>query len=40
MCESDCIETKEMLADGSSPAHIYTYTFEPNPNWSSYYAVS
>lgn len=20
------------------PAHIYTYTFEPNPDWSSYYA--
>ncbi|KAF9872441.1 4-hydroxyacetophenone monooxygenase [Colletotrichum karsti] len=20
------------------PAHIYTYTFEPNPHWSSYYA--
>ncbi|KXJ91617.1 cyclohexanone monooxygenase [Microdochium bolleyi] len=22
------------------PAHIYTYTFEPNPNWSAYYAGS
>ncbi|KAI9758077.1 MAG: hypothetical protein M4579_003208 [Chaenotheca gracillima] len=22
------------------PAHIYTYTFEPNPNWSSFYANS
>ncbi|KAK2770186.1 hypothetical protein FQN53_005696 [Emmonsiellopsis sp. PD_33] len=22
------------------PAHIYTYTFEPNPNWSSYYAYA
>jgi hypothetical protein len=21
------------------PAHIYTYTFRPNPNWTSYYAV-
>ena len=20
------------------PAHVYTYTFEPNPNWSSVYA--
>lgn len=23
----------------SSPAHIYTYTFLPNANWTSYYAV-
>ena len=22
------------------PAHIYTYTFEPNPDWKSYYAFS
>ncbi|KJA23566.1 hypothetical protein HYPSUDRAFT_66248 [Hypholoma sublateritium FD-334 SS-4] len=22
------------------PAHVYTYTFEPNPNWSSVYASS
>lgn len=22
------------------PAHIYTYTFEPNPKWSTYYAYS
>lgn len=22
------------------PAHIYTYTFEPNPEWKSYYAFS
>lgn len=22
------------------PAHIYTYSFEPNPNWSSFYAYS
>jgi cation diffusion facilitator CzcD-associated flavoprotein CzcO len=22
------------------PAHIYTYTFEPNPDWKSYYAYS
>jgi hypothetical protein len=22
------------------PAHSYTYTFEPNPHWKSYYAVS
>ena len=22
----------------SSPAHNYTYPFEPNPNWSSFYA--
>ncbi|KAH8901734.1 cyclohexanone monooxygenase [Thozetella sp. PMI_491] len=22
------------------PAHIYTYTFEPNPKWKSYYAYS
>ncbi len=22
------------------PAHIYTYTFEPNPKWQSYYAYS
>ncbi|KPI34369.1 putative sterigmatocystin biosynthesis monooxygenase stcW [Cyphellophora attinorum] len=22
------------------PAHIYTYSFEPNPDWSSYYAGS
>lgn len=21
-----------------SPAHAYTYPFEPNPNWSSFYA--
>lgn len=21
-----------------SPAHAYTYSFEPNPNWSSFYA--
>jgi cation diffusion facilitator CzcD-associated flavoprotein CzcO len=24
----------------SSPAHIYTYTFEPNPRWQSYYAYA
>lgn len=23
-----------------SPAHAYTYPFEPNPNWSSFYAGS
>jgi cation diffusion facilitator CzcD-associated flavoprotein CzcO len=23
-----------------SPAHIYTYTFEPNPRWKSYYAYA
>jgi len=22
------------------PAHAYTYSFEPNPNWSSFYAYS
>lgn len=22
------------------PAHIYTYTFEPNPEWKSYYAYA
>ncbi|OCK82817.1 cyclohexanone monooxygenase [Lepidopterella palustris CBS 459.81] len=22
------------------PAHVYTYSFEPNPNWSSFYAYS
>lgn len=22
------------------PAHVYTYTFEPNPEWKSYYAYS
>lgn len=24
----------------SSPAHAYTYSFEPNPNWSSFYAYA
>lgn len=24
----------------SSPAHVYTYSFEPNPNWSTFYAYS
>lgn len=23
-----------------SPAHAYTYAFEPNPNWSSFYAYA
>lgn len=27
-----------MLTDCPSPAHAYTYSFEPNPNWSSFYA--
>ena len=22
------------------PAHAYTYSFEPNPNWSSFYAYA
>lgn len=22
----------------SSPAHAYTFSFEPNPDWSSFYA--
>lgn len=22
------------------PAHAYTYSFEPNPNWSSFYAAA
>lgn len=26
------------LVSISRPAHIYTYSFEPNPNWSSFYA--
>ncbi|KEF61461.1 uncharacterized protein A1O9_03027 [Exophiala aquamarina CBS 119918] len=25
---------------GTWPAHIYTYTFEPNPKWKSYYAYA
>lgn len=29
-----------MTPDNDRPAHAYTYTFEPNPNWSSFYAQS
>jgi cation diffusion facilitator CzcD-associated flavoprotein CzcO len=36
-----CLPTTTLASTKScSPAHNYTFPFEPNPNWSSFYAYA
>jgi cation diffusion facilitator CzcD-associated flavoprotein CzcO len=41
MCEDFAPEHERHISNvemSFSPAHVYTYSFEPNPDWSSFYA--
>jgi cation diffusion facilitator CzcD-associated flavoprotein CzcO len=35
---SSAFSIKPVLTHNGSPAHAYTYPFEPNAEWSSFYA--
>jgi cation diffusion facilitator CzcD-associated flavoprotein CzcO len=35
---SSAFSIKPVLTQNGSPAHAYTYPFEPNAEWSSFYA--
>src|ERR1044072_7354660 len=42
-CVSEGTKIKEIAdfnANESRPSHVYTYSFEPKPDWSSFYASS
>ena len=40
ICKYNPLELNQSAHDSCGPAHTYTYSFEPNPNWSKFYAGS